>query len=182
MNKKGFTLVELLAAFSILGVLMMIAIPAVTTMIEKNRSKIYITDAEKLISLAEYNLKAKSSQIQLPPRGQGIVLTLKYLDNGDFRSSPSDGEYDPNLSFVVGKNTANGMVFSVMMIEKIKGGTYRGIKLTTRESLLDAKASSKVKNFTAADIGLSSFTINSYYTFINTNLGSGYISAVKYLY
>ena len=38
-NKKGFTLVELLAVIVILGVLLMIAVPAVQNVIKKAKNK-----------------------------------------------------------------------------------------------------------------------------------------------
>ena len=50
MNRKGFTLIELLAVIIILGVLMIIAIPSVTTYIENSRKSAYIDTAKELIS------------------------------------------------------------------------------------------------------------------------------------
>lgn len=41
-NKKGFTLIELLAVIIILGVLMIIAIPSVTTYIQNSRKSAYV--------------------------------------------------------------------------------------------------------------------------------------------
>ena len=42
MNKKGFTLIELLAVIIILGVLMIIAIPSVTTYIQNSRKSAWV--------------------------------------------------------------------------------------------------------------------------------------------
>ena len=39
MNRKGFTLIELLAVLVILAVIMTIAIPSVTSSIERSRNK-----------------------------------------------------------------------------------------------------------------------------------------------
>ena len=39
INSKGFTLIELLAVITIMGILMLVAIPAVSRTIEKRRSK-----------------------------------------------------------------------------------------------------------------------------------------------
>ena len=180
MNKKGFTLVELLAAITLLGILMMVAIPAFSDMIRRNRNKIYLTDAQKLVALAEYNIRAKSSQIQLPSRGYGIVLTLGYLDNGSLSNPPNDGVYDPNYSFVLAKNTANGLEYSVMLVEKLKGNSYMGIDLHKRESLINVKPTSVVQNFKTSTLtGLTS--ASGYYNYIKTKLGNSYITSVQYL-
>ena len=45
MNKKGFTLIELLAVIIILGVLMIIAIPSVTTYIQNSRKSAWVDTA-----------------------------------------------------------------------------------------------------------------------------------------
>lgn len=42
LNKKGFTLIELLAVIIILGILMIIAIPSVTTYIQNSRKSAYV--------------------------------------------------------------------------------------------------------------------------------------------
>jgi prepilin-type N-terminal cleavage/methylation domain-containing protein len=49
-KKKGFTLIELLAVIIILGVLMIIAIPSVTSYISDSRKNAYIDTAKELIS------------------------------------------------------------------------------------------------------------------------------------
>ena len=50
MNKKGFTLIELLAVIIILGILMIIAIPSVTSYISDSRKEAYIDTAKEIIS------------------------------------------------------------------------------------------------------------------------------------
>ena len=75
-NKKGFTLVELLAAIVILGILSVFALPTITRMFESSRNKMYVSDAKKLISLVEYRLKASSTTIDKPDNGniEGFLL------------------------------------------------------------------------------------------------------------
>lgn len=50
LDKKGFTLIELLAVIVILGVIMLIAIPSVSSIIANSRKNTYKSTAETLIS------------------------------------------------------------------------------------------------------------------------------------
>ena len=49
-NKKGFTLIELLAVIIILGILMIIAIPSVTSYINNSRKEAYVDTAKEIVS------------------------------------------------------------------------------------------------------------------------------------
>ena len=56
MNKKGFTLIEILAVVIILGILMIIAIPSVTSYIESSRKSAYVKTIKDLMASAGANL------------------------------------------------------------------------------------------------------------------------------
>ena len=59
-NKKGFTLVELLAVIAILAILVILAIPNVISMVEKSRKSLAETSAKSLISTAKnYYIKSE---------------------------------------------------------------------------------------------------------------------------
>ena len=49
-NKKGFTLIELLAVIIILGILMIIAIPSVTSYINNSRKSAYVDTAKEIVT------------------------------------------------------------------------------------------------------------------------------------
>ena len=49
-KKKGFTLIELLAVIIILGILMIIAIPSVTSYINDSRKNAYVDTAKEIVS------------------------------------------------------------------------------------------------------------------------------------
>ena len=61
MNNKAFTLVELLATLAILSVIMIIAIPNVIGILEKNKNTTYVEDAKKLVALADYEFTRDDS-------------------------------------------------------------------------------------------------------------------------
>ena len=46
-NNKGFTLIELLAVITIMGILMMVAIPTVSRTIENSRKDTFVDTAKK---------------------------------------------------------------------------------------------------------------------------------------
>ena len=46
MNKKGFTLVELLGVLIILSIIMLIAVPNVISILDKNKKNFFIADAK----------------------------------------------------------------------------------------------------------------------------------------
>lgn len=53
MKNKGFTLIELLASVTILGIIMLIAVPSVATILSNNRKQTFLNDAKKFIALSE---------------------------------------------------------------------------------------------------------------------------------
>ena len=57
MNKKGFTLVELLAVIVILGVLSVLIVPKITETLNDSEEKINLTSAQNLIKAAEYKYR-----------------------------------------------------------------------------------------------------------------------------
>lgn len=95
-NKKGFTLVELLAVIVILGVLLMIAVPAVQNVIKKTKNnatqkqaELFIDAAKKMAIIDEttsdmviYKLSDLDSDVDTK-RFTGMVVALK--ENGSYK-------------------------------------------------------------------------------------------------
>ncbi len=174
-NNKGFTLVELLAAIVILGILSVLALPMITGMVEKSRNKMYITDARKLISLAEYQMKSSSSTIDKPDPGDFIIISMHYLDNSSFSSAPNGGEYEIDHSFVVIKNNGGTLEYSACIVESLKKGGYKGVVLTKESDLLKSNAHvNYVHPFTNNELVNVEADIDSRY--VNQYLGSGYVT------
>ena len=150
-NNKGFTLVELLAAMVILGLLITFAGPAIVNMANNSKNKIYVNDAQKLIAEAEYKIKASSSTIEKPDPGDCIAVSLVYLDSGDFDAPPNNGEYIKEASFVIVKNNGGVMEYSAALVEKMKKGGYKGVELTRNEELINSGLK-HVKTFKESDV------------------------------
>lgn len=167
-DKKGFTLVELLATIVILGIIMVIAVPNVMGILSRNRSNTYVEDAKKLATLAEYQVRSNGNVIQKPATNQCIVLTLSYLDNAEFEDPPYGGEYLKNISFVVVKKEGNELKYYVQLFEKYKG-TYRGVPLVESSKLVEDGAVNKfVNNASKSDAtSVSSLTTDNFMTFAN---------------
>lgn len=157
MNKKGFTLVELLAAIVILGILMAVAYPNVMGILNKNRASTYIEDAKRLATLGEY--KIRSGSTKKPAAGNCVLMNLAYLDNSEFENPPNGGEYDKEDSFVLIKREGSTYKYYVRLVEKIKESPYsgRGITLINSEDLYK-DTPVEIKNFGTSDrLNLSSY-------------------------
>lgn len=194
MNKKGFSLIELLAAIVILGILVVFSIPVVTKYIKSSRGKSYLIDSNKLISLAEYKINSNSLKIEKPDRGNCIVLSYKYIDDGSLDNPPNKGKYDSDASFVVIKNNNGSLEYSVELIEETKDGDYVGIGLSKQEEINDNKDISKMKYFDKDELiyvdaaGCDNHSVGTdrliSKSLINSILGSNYVNAIekKYFY
>ncbi len=176
-NRFGFTLVELLAAIVILGVLSTIAFTSITRMIDSNKNKIYINDAKRLISYVEYKIKS-DKKITKPTSGNGIVISLEYLNNQEFEKGPNNGEYVKDKSYVVVKNISGRLEYAVSLIERLNSGEYKGLSLTKDSSLTSSASIQSFQEEELITIEQSSPTVSD----INTKLGETYITGSIKIY
>lgn len=174
-NRKGFTLVELLAAIVILGILMVFSVPIIVGMLDRSKDKIYVDDAKKMISQAEYQMRSSSNEIEVPDPGNCIVISLVYLDNSSFDNPPNKGEYEREYSFVVVKNEGGKLKYSATIVENVKGGGYKGVKLSTSEVLYSRNALKQVTTFNINQLKKPTIENNSaIMKMIKDNLGNDY--------
>ena len=90
MNKKGFTLVELLAVIAIIALISLVAIPNIVGLSTGVRKDQMLDDAKKLISLAKYQVN-KSYAIRSNPPHTFTFIELNV--NGDIEKDPDGGDY-----------------------------------------------------------------------------------------
>ena len=136
MNKRGFTLVELLGVIVILSIIMLIAIPNVTAVLERTKKDNYIVDCKRFVSMVQTELR--NGRVEKPILGEEEKIDLKYFENTGELQNDSDGyEYDMFQSFVNVKNEDGFLVYYVQLVAKnYKGNNhYRGIKLVDIEKL-----------------------------------------------
>ena len=116
-NRKGFTLVELLAMLVVLGVLMGVTIPNITGILGNNRLNVIKTDALEMVDKAKIKV-ARGDITERPKNNHCIVFTLDYLnDNGDITTGPNGGVYDQYESFIIYKRQGNRYKYYVRLIE-----------------------------------------------------------------
>ena len=182
-KNKGFTLVELLATIVIIGVLVAVSMPTVLNLLSDNTKKVYVNDAIKLISQAEYKIRAASTNVQKPNNSECIVMSLVFLNNSDFDNPPNKGEYLKEASYVVIKNNGGYLEYSATLVEKMKNGGFRGVKLTSSTELNGKNAKKYVVDFKKSDlVYVDTEELNAGY--INNELGKNYVSQIdnKYNY
>lgn len=97
MNKKGFTLIELIAVVVIMAIIALIATPNIVNMMDKGKKEDYVADAKEIISKATYMYKLEKYKEKFS--GNRILLkNINGIDE-DFKD-PYGFSYDKAKSYV----------------------------------------------------------------------------------
>lgn len=167
-NKKGFTLVELLAVIVILGVLLMIAVPAVQNVIKKTKNnatqkqaELFIDAAKKMAIIDEatsdmliYKLSDLDSDVD-KNRFTGMVVALK--ENGSYKYYIYLN--DSVNKKTIGNNNNNNGIFEFASEDKINEKVTDGGKIFEEKSTQIIKVNNNTYSYSN-----NSNTLNTYYS------------------
>lgn len=129
LNKKGFTLVELLAMLVVLGILMAVTVPNISGILSQSKSNIIKEDVNKMVDTTKVKISS-NKKINNPENGKCLIFTLDYLnDSDDYREGPNGGKYDFFGSFVIVKREGSKYKYYVRLVEKNTGSPNYGINL-----------------------------------------------------
>ena len=143
-NNKGFTLIELLASISILAIIMLMAIPNIVGIVQRNKNKVYIEDAKKVITLAKYEIKKDVSK---KPTDSSMTKTiyLKDLDKSkEVYDAPNGGHYEREGSYVT-IQYVSGMLKYYITLYEIKNESQIGLFNVSEDDLYKSNAVELVK-------------------------------------
>ena len=128
MNRKGFTLVELIAMMAILAILMAITVPNISGILKNNKESIQVEDINKMIETAKQ--KFKNNEISYPKTNSACaVLTLSSINtNDDFTTGVNGGTYLEDASYIVVKRVDSGSTYEykyyVKLVERKANKSY----------------------------------------------------------
>ena len=112
MNKKGFTLVELLAVIAIMALIAGVAIPNVVNMLDKGKKEDYIKDAKAIISKVKYMYNLKTYQAKFQSQGSCKTINLENI-SFDITTDAFGGTYDKTNSIVKACEVGDKTEFSI---------------------------------------------------------------------
>lgn len=136
MNNKGFTLIELLAVIVIMGILMMIAIPAISRAILNARKDTFATTAKKYLDAVRNevfgdNVVCGADEVvasAMPSNGDPYYIEINSADkNGDAQKLLESGGKSPFGSaelqgYVVWVKYTNTTKYSIALTDTGKHG------------------------------------------------------------
>ena len=110
MNKKGFTLIELIAVVVIMAIIALIATPNIVNMMDRGKKEDYVADAKEIITKATYMYKkesvSKSDKFTENTEYDGnttytiYMIYLKKIDGINDYTDPYGFDYNTTESYV----------------------------------------------------------------------------------
>lgn len=145
-NRKGFTLVELLAVIIILGVLLVIAVPKVSQYITKSKKDGFLAVGKLVIKSARQDLT--SELFPLPIQTNDVTIITQDMISLEEESDKSSfgGKYLYNKSYVAVINIGTGIDPEYLYFYAAQDSKDYAIPLTVESELSTDKIIAKAKN------------------------------------
>ena len=103
-NKKGFTLIELIAVVTIMAIIALLATPNIISMIENGKKEQYVSDAKEFISKATYMYKLEryksNTSIFKPIDTNTHRIYLTNIEGVSQKDDPYGYEYQLEDSYI----------------------------------------------------------------------------------
>lgn len=137
-DNRGFTLIELIAAITILGIIMLVAIPNMMSVSIKSKNRMYLNDANKLVSLVKYKFESDAN-ITKPTADHGIKIKLSDLDQTELQTGPEGKEYDVDYSYVCIKYNSTNYTYDYYVQLRENYNEGKGIPFVEYEKVIESK-------------------------------------------
>lgn len=176
-NNRGFTLVELLATVSILAVLMIIAVPNIINMIERNKNTTYVEDARKLVLLAKHEFSSNENIHRPTINSSGqpscTVLRFSYLiRNSEIDKGPEGGNYN-YVGTYAGSNDYGALSYVIIKYNPLDKIYEYGVQLVEEYTSNDKTIRKGVK-FISDSSKLTEENAFNKYVYMDKNLNDFY--------
>ena len=120
-EKNGFTLIELLAVIIILGILLVIAIPAVTNYINNSRKEAYVKTAKQVVSATKNLVNSGKLDMYDTDVTYYIPNSCIKVENGDIARSPY-GNFINDKTYVLVTYNEQGYKYYWISLDESKIG------------------------------------------------------------
>lgn len=108
MNKKGFTLIELIAVVVIMAIIALIATPNIVNMMDKGKKEDYVADAKEIISKATYMYKLEKYKNKFDSDNSDKIYLKNINGIDDDFKDPYGFSYDKANSYVDFSSSGSG--------------------------------------------------------------------------
>ena len=142
-NNKAFTLIELIVIIVILGVIMVFALPNITSTLERNNKDKMIIDAKDMVEKARNYIS--SGKASYPTTGSSTTLKLDEIDlREEIKDSPFGNSYDRTNSKVEISLDSGVYKYNVCLDDN-------SYKLSTTSDISELNQDSKYTAITSGD-------------------------------
>lgn len=118
MNKKAFTLIEIIVVIVIIGAILLFAIPTVTKTIENSKKDAMLNDAKDMVEKAKNYIISGKGSYPTTATNPTIIELNKLDSKKEIKQSPYGSDYDRDNSKVI-ITLSNGMYdFKVTLIDE----------------------------------------------------------------